>query len=238
MRTRWRGTTIAVRLLSTILCVFLGATLLAQTVTSRGGRIFYRNVAGRETQLSQGPDDRDPALSLDGRSVVFVRVTKTAHYPNSPAEKHALDSEVWRASISSGALPEAILRGPIKDTGARPLTSFFGPQFSPGGDYVYILAEFAATSFALCRVDSARRTGLFLRGGVLEFRVLTAGPRKGQLIAAIRTASTKPYESYEGYTTPYYLLDQNGRTIRRIADATSNLESLLRRYTGASEPSH
>ena len=228
LRTRTTcATNVNVR--SFLATVFLSvSTLLAQSVTSRSGSIVYVDAAGSERQITAGHDDRRPSLSLDGRSVVFVRVTNTGPYPSQPKEKQVLESELWLADISGRTRPAVILRGSVITPDRRPLTSFFAPQFAPAGEFVYFLAEFSATSNALCRLDVSRHQASFLTGGVIRFAVLTRGVHRGQIIASMRTASVNPEQ---GISHPFYILDSHGRQIRRVAD-----ESADRRTGGAWRP--
>ena len=207
------------------------STLLAESITSRNGNIIYVDAAGREQQITEGHDDRGPSLSLDGRSVVFVRVTKTAAYPSQPLEMQVLESELWLADISGRKRAAAILRGSVAAPDRRSLSSFFDPQFAPAGEFVYFLAEYSATSHALFRLDVSRHEAAFLTGGVIGFAVLTRGVHRGQLIASMRTASADPDR---GISHPFYILDSQGRQIRRIADESADLTSLVRRDSTSS----
>jgi hypothetical protein len=173
------------------------STLVAQSVTTRNGGILYIDATGRERQITVGHDDRDPSLTLDSRFVVFVRTTKTAPYP----------SELWHADTSGRTQPAALFRGSVSTPDGRPLMAFATPQFSPGGEYVYFLAEFSATSHALSRLDVLSHRASFLAGGAIEFAVLSEGAHRGEIIASIRTASRNPDA---GYSYPFYLLDAHG----------------------------
>jgi hypothetical protein len=52
------------------------------------------------------------------------------------------------------------------------LSSFSRPAPSPGGEYLYFLAGFAATSSALCRVEVGRGAAILLTGSVIRYGVL------------------------------------------------------------------
>jgi hypothetical protein len=111
------------------------------------------------------------------------------------------------------------------------LTAFSSPQFSPGGEYVYFLAEFSSTSHALCRVDVSRHQASFLTGGAIRFAVLSKGTHRGEMIASIRTASAN---AEDGYSYPFYLLDAHGKRLSRVADEPSDFTSLVLRYSSPS----
>src|SRR5512133_1986592 len=110
------------------------STLVAQRVSGRNGGIVYIDASGREQQITVGHDDRNPSLSLDGRYVVFVRVSNTAPCPSQPKETQVLESELWQADMAGRTQPAAIFRGSVKAPDGRPLTAFFDPQFSPSGE--------------------------------------------------------------------------------------------------------
>jgi Tol biopolymer transport system component len=123
----------------------------AQRAAVRDGNIVFVDHAGHERQITNTGKDYEPSLSANGESVVFVRQTKVASYPSQPKEMQVLESELWLADTSGRQQPRAIFHGFVMPPDGRPLTSFFGPQVSPDGRYVYFLAEFSATSHALCR---------------------------------------------------------------------------------------
>lgn len=139
-----------------------------------------------------------------------------------------LETELWLADISGRTQPAAIFRGSVMPPDGRAMTVFSGPHFSPTGELVYFSAEFSATSDALCRLDISSHQALFLTGGVIGFAVLTTGLHRGQIIVSMRTA---PVDPEHGYTYPFYLLDSQGRKIRKIAGESSDLRSLVRRYS-------
>jgi hypothetical protein len=142
-----------------------------------------------------------------------------------------LGSELWLAETTGRKQPVAIFRGAVMPPDHRPLTVFFGPQLSPGGEYVYFLAEFSATAHALCRLDVSHHRALFLSGDVVQFAVLTTGVNRSRIIASMRTP---PANIDDGYSYPFYLLDSHGRTMRRIANESSDLTVLLTRYNSTS----
>src|SRR4051812_33957972 len=216
------------RSLATGCCVTLCMSgLLARNVSVRQGNIIFTDRAGQKHPITSTGQDYQPSLSVDGRSVVFVRHTKVVPYPGQSKEMHVLESELWLADAAGRANPKAIFRGFITPPGGQPLTSFFNPLISPDGRYVYFLAEFAATSHALCRLELSSGHASFLTGGAIEFRLLTSGAHAGWIIGSIRTL---PKAVGQGYSYPYYLLAEDGRKISRIADASANLDALVSQY--------
>lgn len=207
------------------------STLVAESVTSRNGNILYIDGSGRERQITSGHDDRDPSLSPDGQHIVFVRASKTEPSPIHPKETRILVSELWYADQSGRMQPAVIFRGSVMPPDGRPLTVFSSPQFSPGDKYVFFLAEFSATSDALCRLDVSRHRASFLTGGAIQYALLTNGGHRGRMIASMRTTPTHPEG---GYFYPFYLLDAQGRRLRRIADESADLRSLVRQYSSSS----
>ncbi len=138
-----------------------------------------------------------------------------------------LESELWLADTSGRVQPKPIFRGSVMVPDGKPLTAFATPQLSPDGGSVYFLAGFAATTHALCRFDLSNGQASFLTAAV-DFRVLTTGPNRGRLIAAIRTRPEDPEQG--GYSYRYYLLEPDGDKISRIADGSAILDLLVNRY--------
>jgi Tol biopolymer transport system component len=206
--------------------LLLSSVLHAQRITARSGSIWSVDNDGHEKRITDSGKDYQPSLSADGRSIVFVRHTKVAPYENQPQEMQVLESELWIADAQERGEPKPVLRLPVASPDGRSLWSFFTPKFSPKGRYVYFLAEFAATSHALCRLDVSSGRAILLTDA-LDFEVIMKGPHRGQILAKIRTSGNAP--DY-GYTTPVYLLAPNGKKISRVAGEEANLERLVGRY--------
>ncbi len=220
------ATNVVMRLSFVALFLSASSLLAAQSVTTRNGAVIYMNASGREQQITVGHHDRDPSISLDGQFVVFFRATKKT-------APDALEGELWRAETSGRGQPAIIARSSGIQSDCR-VTELSRPQFSPSSEWVYFLAPFAATSLALCRVDVSSHRASFLTGGAVQFVVLTEGGHRGEIIASMRTATKNFEDGLTYYLYPFYLLDAQGQKVRQIADASSDLGSLVHRYSSPS----
>ena len=89
---------------------------------------------------------------------------------------------VWSPNHGHWARAHAPL-GSIRQT-VQAFTTFQAPKFSPDGRYGYFLAEFAAPSHALWRLDLSMGNALFLTDAI-DFGGISKGVHRGQILARL-----------------------------------------------------
>jgi len=121
-------------------------------------RIMARTEDGATTAITQGPGDASPAISPDGRTIVFAR----------PIVREAsADGELWKVARAGGE-PVRVIDLPLTDEG--------GPVWSPDGRYLFatsVLRGEAGVLFSsviyVDLADRAPRARLLRdRGGAVE----------------------------------------------------------------------
>jgi len=207
------------------LAVVLASPLTAQTVSAVNGNIVFTDATGRSSRVTESNSDSDPGLSFDGRSVVFVRET-----PNHKVDTGMGDveeTELWIARLDRKEAPRRVLVGHPGNVLPGPgmvLAGFSNPQFSPDGRRVYFMAAAWATSAAIHMLDLKAGTTVFLFPG-LGVEVIKGGKYRGFLIG-----TKNPVTEDRGRDTAYWLLDPNGKEVKRIGER----EDDLARFKGTS----
>jgi Tol biopolymer transport system component len=192
----------------------------SSTVVSEKGNIILIRASGERVQLTSLGLDADPAVSPDGRWIVFVR--RTPGYLIDTGKPSYPDSnEIWLVRADDRSRPRRLLRGRPGSFDARqPDTlvqgNFFEPQFSPDGKRVYVGASTWATSNAFWVVDIKTGTTRFLLSAV-TFEVVRRGPLAGNLIV------TKRLLDRDSPRYPYYLLNPDGKDLRQIGESEADL---------------
>jgi hypothetical protein len=206
-------------------------------VEERNGNIMFTDSTGHSRQLTSSGKDYTPFLSPDKRTVVFARKRLEAPYPNQPSEMEILKSELWLVDIGGKEAPRPIFQGAVIPPDGRKLQSFSGPQLSPDGRYCYFLAEYAATSHALCRLDMRTQRAVLI-SGALEFALVPSGPWRGYPVANVRTSERDPSigddNEYPNY--PWFLLSPTGRKIKRVGEQRDRLYAVMARVLQLSRP--
>jgi hypothetical protein len=213
---------------STICLSFVGfavATASAQSVSERNGRIFFTDHNGVENAITNGTLDSEPNLSFDKRQIVFVRKTpgQTAETGSGDIEK----TELWIASTDGSKEPKRVLTGGGFIEGPNlniVIAGFSNPQFSPDGTRIYFNANAWATAFEIMMLDvrTGKTKALFSGLGVA---VIGTGKYKGLLIGLKNPLNPDCLCR----DTAYWLLDRNGKGIKRIG-TEGDLILFKRRY--------
>ena len=198
--------------------VVLGAVvfampLLAQSVSAVNGNVEFTDNRGSTRQITAGHSDSDPSLSFDGRQIVFVR--HTANNTGIEADW----TELWIARVDGTKAARRVLVGHPGDFTPGPtmlLAEFSKPQFSPDGQRVYFTSAAWATSSAIHVLDLRTGKSTFLFAGV-DVDVIQHGRYSGFLIG-----TTDPLTK-GGRITVYWLLDADGRRVKRIGNSETDL---------------
>lgn len=135
------------------------------------------------------------------------------------------ENELWVAHVDNHERPKRVLVGRAGGFTIGPglvLAGFGDPQFSPDGKRVYFTSDAWATAAAIQMLDLITGATKFLFPG-LEVDVIRAGRYKGFLIG-----TKDPITEDRGRITVYWLLDPNGREIKRIGETDSDLDRFKR----------
>lgn len=175
-----RAPVLAATLAAALACA---APLAAQRVYAEGGNVFYQAREGAApVRLTSAGLDAGPALSPDGRTVVFVRRTpgRSVETGSGTAEW----TELWTVG-ADGSGARMRLRGGPDTTRAEgeELAGFRAPAFSPDGGTVYFLSRAWATSDAVHALDLASGRERFVAPGN-SLEVVPRGEYAGHLIVS------------------------------------------------------
>ncbi len=188
--------------------VVFAVALLAQSVSAVNGNVVFTDNRGSTKQITAGYSDSDPSLSFDGRQIVFVR--RTANNTGIEADW----AELWIAHADGPKAASRVLEGHDGNSPPGPtmlLAEFSKPQFSPDGQRIYFMSAAWGTSSAIDVLDLRTGKVTFLLPGV-DVEVIQHGTYSGFLIG-----TTVPLTK-QGRIIVYWLLDADGRRVRRISE--------------------
>ena len=189
--------------------VLLSAPAAAQSVAEENGAIVYTPPSGSPRRLAEGPGDCDPALSPDGRWVVFVR--REGSGCDSGAETGA--PRLYSIGVDGDGL-RLLLTGTTGD--AEPEASLAGlasPRFSPDGRTVYFLTRAWATSGAVHALEVETGEHRFV-APANSLGVVPSGEYAGHLVV-----SQHRYFVGGGSYDWYWLLAPDGREVGPIGES-------------------
>jgi len=143
-------------------------------VYADAGNVYLEDTDGTTKELTHSGRDQDPALSPDGKTVVFTHIGDDERDPKFKwhfCGDHAERDEL-RAIGVTGTRERLLLRGRTSDDSATQLCDFTDKQFASNGGRLYFLTPGWATSRAL-HVYDFRTGGERLLGGAEQFVVLS-----------------------------------------------------------------
>lgn len=176
---------------------------------------------GRERALTTVQGDDNPALSPDGRTVVFVR-----HLPGDPAHPGETGpTELWTIGLD-GSAPRRVLAERASERPEQQLQTFNHPVFSLDGRSVYFLSAAWVTSDAIHRLDLASGKLTYVAPGN-SLSVVRAGRWAGHLVA-----DQHRYHRGGGSYDDFWLLKPDGRAVRDLGDDPSAVDAFLRGGVG------
>lgn len=180
--------------------------LCAQSVSVVAGNIVYHTRAGVTQQVSSGGMDSMPALSADGRWIVFVR--RTPRDTVNTALGWEERTELWIVR-TDGSSARRLLRGHEGDAPETTLARFDTPLFSLDGKTVYFGSRGWVTSDALHAVEVASGRERFVCGAN-GFELIKLGLLRGDLMVGQHRYG--PTGSYDGT----WIVSPRGQIIRQV----------------------
>jgi len=203
--------------------------LHAQRVETRQGNIIFVDKRGAIRQLTTAGHDSDPSISPDLSQVVFIRDAGPSSRggPLGALEK----TELWIADTAGRQPPRAVFQDNVnvtrQDGFKFEIGGFTNPRFSLDGRYCFFLAELAATTAGLCRLDLRTQTATLI-SNAMEYSLVTTGHWRGYIVANVRTYIPAP-DGLGHHDYPFYLLDTDGKKIRQVGRAGEKLADVMDR---------
>ena len=201
-----------------VLFVLVAARALPQSVSATDGNIVFIDQNGTRRLLTSSHLDSEPSLSVDGSHVVFVR--RTPGHPIDTGIGSVDDNELWTVPVDRPQELRRVLAGHSGGYNQEKnlvLAGFAVPQSSQDGTKVYFISTTWVTSAAIHVLNpSTGQTKLLYAG--LDVEVIREGSYKGFLIG-----TKDPSTADRGRIVEYWLLDPDGREVRRIGETKADL---------------
>jgi len=182
----------------------------AQSVSVVDGNILLTNRLGEIRTLTRSGRDSQPAISPDGKAIVFVRSTGKTIQGNVGDEEA---TELWLIG-SDGLSSERLVSGREDTNPKKNLAVLSSPQFSPDGTKIYFLSTAWVTSDAVHVVDIESKVESFVCDGN-TIDVIRAGKYRGFLVVQ----KHKYYSGERGGSYDHYwLVSPKGVDVRQIGE--------------------
>jgi hypothetical protein len=206
-----------------LLCLSSGA--YAAQVFEQQGNISIQEGSGQPRQLTRLGQDAQPALSLDGKHIVFVR----KQVRSNPLIAEDQPNALWVMEVTGDNAH--VLVSPHEDEDPRKnLTDFSHPLFSLDGTAVYFNCAAWVTSGAIHRVNLIQPQPQFITDGD-SLDLVPAGKYVGYLIVY-----KHKYRKTGGANDAYWLVSPLGKEIRRIGAEEKNVQAFIRKFTPKAKP--
>src|SRR5713226_4349327 len=128
--------------------------LRGQRVEARAGDVYYADKLGQLHRMTGNGMNSDPALSLDGKSIIFVRETLIPADFDEPEHLHPFRTQIWLLSVTGASEPKLVFAGPVVVNGSE-YVEYYEPKSAPDNQHVYFLIRYDAAEFGLVRLDVA-----------------------------------------------------------------------------------
>lgn len=194
----------------------------AQSVVVRSGNIFFKPDAGKEQQLTHSGHDGEPALSANGKWVVFVREIPGKYDEISPAVIVDYANELWLVATDGKFESRLVGYGTLSgDSGA--ISAIHHPQFFPDSRRIVFTAAWTVVEDSVHIFDLQSNKLQFVSAGN-AVEVVPSGEYQNYLIV-----QRHKYFLGGGSYDWYWLQDTMGKEIGAIGD-DANLKIFKEMY--------
>ncbi|HEX2203112.1 MAG TPA: hypothetical protein VHG91_07430 [Longimicrobium sp.] len=180
----------------------------AQAVSAENGNVVYTAPGAPPRRLTSNRIDSDPALSPDGRWVVFVRRAAQSRVYRPGAPTHHL----YRIGVDGSGLTH-LLTGRPDTVPERSLSMLSSPAVSPDGRTVYFMAAGWVTSGAAHALELETGRTRFV-APANELRVVPTGEYAGHLVV-----QQHRYFVGGGAYDWYWLLTPEGKEVGPLGES-------------------
>jgi dipeptidyl aminopeptidase/acylaminoacyl peptidase len=196
-----------------ILClsfIYLPSLAYAEQIIEKQGNLYLHNEQGSEQQLTSSGKDSQPALSPDGKQVVFVR------------EVENKNTELWLMD-SSGNNAHPIVLSHEDENIEKNLTEINNPLFALDSKAVYFQTFAWATSNAIHFIDLNTNKQHFVTSGN-SLQLVPSGKYKGYIIVL----KHKYYKKTDGSYEDFCLVSPKGKEIKSLGQAQKQVDAFIR----------
>ncbi len=191
----------------------------AKSVRVEKGDFLITTPDGTSKKLTSLGTDGEPSLSVDGSTVVFVRVRRVV---KNAGLNLIAESEIRSAKCSDQWQPRQIVQTPLLPEYAG-LTTFQQPQLSPDGSAAFILApQWSAVTGGLLSIETQPGGRAKFLASALRYWIVQKGPWSGNLIV-----HQNPILVGGGRLEIYYMLDRTGKEIGIVGTSEDSVKFLL-----------
>ena len=187
-----------------VLLAPLASADVPQRVEVRGGSVYLIDDKDHETRVTpEGGVTAEATLSRDKSKVAYVRSMR------STDGRKISEIRIYHVANRK---EELVLEGPVM-IGGREYSSFDSPKFSPDGDAVYFLFDWAVTTHGVARLDLKTLEVRFVVPA-LDFPAVV---QNGKYIGDLVVSQRRPTLSLDHYTL-YYLFSPEGKEIGVVGE--------------------
>ena len=149
--------------LPSVLAVLLSTTINAgaASVEVKGGNVYVTQ-DGHQSQITKSGKDANPALSPDGKRVMFTRLGNPESTGSQGDCKSGAMADELRWIRVDGSGEELLYRGHDGKDPKDTICDFSHKQFTSDGRYIFFLSPAWAVSAALHRFDTRTKTLAFV----------------------------------------------------------------------------
>lgn len=183
------------------------------------GNIFFVNEFGVSKNITSLGIDRDPVLSPDKKSIVFVRFNPNILENSEQGETSA--PAIWISDIETNQA-KLLLESKSADDPKENLTDFNKFVFSKDGDVIFFMTSAWATSSAVHALDLKTTKTKFITHGN-RFRLIPSGQFEGNLIVM-----QHKYKSTGGSYDHHWIISMEGKEFGLAGETDEDVDFFLR----------